>query len=433
MLGHIGSLSIAKIKDNVGNSTVSTALLRNGIEREFIETYLESAARFAPAKLESYIDEFTRPRVAPVLRDFDPGIRQRVTRNLDIDGFGAGVHAALSNLSISGYTLRVRQNDRVVYTLIWNWARRPQDDNPRGWQPNVKMHVASVSKLVTSMAIVKRMTEMGLSFDTPIIGYLPTYLTKGAQIDKITFRHLLTHRSGFRREKSGGPNDGYSYTDLKALLTSGVSAANFGTWHYHNGNYIALRVLLTVLTGRLDIHQKLTIGTWLDLSDMFWDSVSISNYTQYVTQNVLMPSFCQASLEPPADGSLAYASNLSLKGLLANASPAAGTAGWWFSCDEICNIMNTYWRSDAIVRKTIANRALRDGFGLDDPNGWQFHNGRPDCFMKGGYWSDDAGKTQQCVVAFAPRGVEIAVFVNSPIMDNNVSGIVAGQLAANLH
>lgn len=432
MHGSIGSLSIAKIKESIDNIAVSTALKQSGVTREFVDSYLVSASEFASSKIESYVEEFTTLRVAPVLRDLVPGVILPLTRNLDIDGFGAGVHAALSNLAISGYTLRVRRDDRVVYTLIWNWARRPQDGNPKGWQTNVKMHVASVSKLVTSMAIVKKMTELNLSFDTPIVGYLPAYLTKGAHVDKITFRHLLTHRSGFRRNSSGGPNDGYTYTDLKALLANGVGLANIGAWHYHNGNFIALRVLLAVLTGRLDINQRLNIGGFMDLSDVLWDTVSINNYTDYVSNNVLMPSFCQASLTPAADGSLAYATDLSLNGWLANASPSAGTAGWWFSCDEICNIMNTYWRSDAIVPKTVARRALRAGFGVDDPDGWQFHKRQPDCFMKGGYWSDGAGKTQQCVVAFAPRNVEIAVFVNSPITNSNIFRIVANQLAANL-
>jgi hypothetical protein len=94
--------------------------------------------------------------------------------------------------------------------------------------------------------------------------------------------------------------------------------------------------------------------------------------------------------------------------------------------------MAAYWDTDSIVRRAVSHQALRYGFGLDDTPTWQLSDGVQDCFMKSGYWSDGAGHTQQCVVAFAPNDTQIAAFVNSPISMNTIQGVVAGPLSANI-
>jgi hypothetical protein len=168
------------------------------------------------------------------------------------------------------------------------------------------------------------------------------------------------------------------------------------------------------------------------LADVLWDASSIAEYIRYVRLNVLLPSFAQADLTPAANDSLAYSLDLTKHGAAMNARVSAGTAGWWLSADEVVNIMNTFWQSNAIVPQTVARRALEAGLVCEAPWGFQMHRGTTDCFMKGGYWSDGEKRTNQCVAVFAPQNVEIAVFVNSPIPNNYITGMVARRLAENL-
>jgi Beta-lactamase len=404
------------------------------VEPEFTELYLKQVKLVKTSKINSYFPKsaetsargpvWQEPRPAPVLLP---------TRNLDADAFVSGLHNDLVALPICGYTLRVRRDGVTTHTMIWNWARRPQDPAELGWKPDIKMHVASVSKLVTAMAMVKLLRDKGVSYDALVSPYLPSYLSMGPNLGGLTFRQLLSHRSGFRQPSKGlpnkgGPNGGYDYRQFKTLYATGVKAADVGQYEYHNGNFITLRVALSVLTGLVDRNEFSSSV----IPDESWDVLSTAYYMSYARKNVLLPSFCQADIVPPENGSLGYAPDLSLNGMNANAMASAGTAGWWFSVDEIMNIMNTFWQSNAIVPKTVARRALREGLTGEDPMGFQFHRGVPDCFIKGGYWEDGVKKTTQCVVVFAPRNVEIAVFVNSPIPGNNITAYVANRLAPNL-
>ena len=108
---------------------------------------------------------------------------------LDVNGFIQSLETALTNLT-AGYSLRLHQNGSTIATVDWNWAKEPQDTS-ESWTPDVRMHVASLSKIVTAIAMTKLLNEKSVSYDTPIIDYLPAYWSKGPNVNKITFAELL--------------------------------------------------------------------------------------------------------------------------------------------------------------------------------------------------------------------------------------------------
>ena len=112
----------------------------------------------------------------------------------DPDGFVEALQAAFDN-SVAGYAMRLNKNGLTVKTLAWDWAHEPQDDS-EGWTPDVRQHVASLSKQPTAMAMIRVLNEAGISPDTGIIDYLPDYWIKGQNVDQITFANLMTHTSG---------------------------------------------------------------------------------------------------------------------------------------------------------------------------------------------------------------------------------------------
>ena len=107
---------------------------------------------------------------------------------LDVNGFIQSLETALTNLT-AGYSLRLHQNGSTIATVDWNWAKEPQDTS-ESWTPDVRMHVASLSKIVTAIAMTKLLNEKSVSYDTPIIDYLPAYWSKGPNVNKITFAEL---------------------------------------------------------------------------------------------------------------------------------------------------------------------------------------------------------------------------------------------------
>jgi hypothetical protein len=106
---------------------------------------------------------------APMIEHVRP--RPHLIYELDIRGFTKALQSALTNLT-AGYSLRLRQNGSTLAAVDWNWAKEPQDGS-ENWTPNVRMHVASLSKIVTAIAMTKLLNDKGMSYNTTIIDYLP--------------------------------------------------------------------------------------------------------------------------------------------------------------------------------------------------------------------------------------------------------------------
>jgi hypothetical protein len=77
--------------------------------------------------------------------------------------------------NVAGYSIRLTENGATTIGLAdQNWAKWPQDGS-QAWTPDTRMHVASLSKIVTAIAMTRLLGETGISTGTPIIEYLPRY------------------------------------------------------------------------------------------------------------------------------------------------------------------------------------------------------------------------------------------------------------------
>ncbi|MBW4573034.1 MAG: beta-lactamase family protein [Tolypothrix carrinoi HA7290-LM1] len=176
---------------------------------------------------------------------------------LNVDAFGKAIHNILKD-SVTGYMLQLRQNGNLIYNLIWNWAQTPADLR-QGWSEDTRMHVASVSKFITAVGLVKVLDSKNISYDSKIINYLPTYWSKGNNIDKITFRHLLTHRSGFSTDSSAS-----DYTFMKSKVAAGVTQV--GSYDYENMNFGLCRILIPIINRHLR-KMPIPLYNWLSTGD----------------------------------------------------------------------------------------------------------------------------------------------------------------------
>jgi CubicO group peptidase (beta-lactamase class C family) len=137
------------------------------------------------------------------------------------------------------------------------------------------MHIASCSKLITGIAMTKLLNEQSLSYDTPIIKYLPKYWTNGLNVNKITFRNLMTHTSGF--------NTGGSSSDcqtMKSIVAAGVNdhgvhktGDDLSYYRYQNMNFGLCRILIAIINGNIAPDANLT--------DQTWDFVTIEAYVKF--------------------------------------------------------------------------------------------------------------------------------------------------------
>ena len=235
------------------------------------------------------------------------------------------------------------------------------------------MHVASLSKIVTAIAMTRLLGEAGIPPSTPIIDYLPGYWVKGPNVDQITFADLLTHKSGLAWQTTNSRSD---FEWMKSQIALGTM--NIGRYNYQNMNFGLCRILLATINGNIPVDWVVRPllpdyrGSALqskdpaapespgpgEYTDVFWDYITITAYASYVASQVFAPAGVTGpDFTHDATDALAY--NFPVTGNGWNSgdlTSMAGGAAWHMSVDEVLKVMATFRRSGTIVSTTQAHR-----------------------------------------------------------------------------
>jgi CubicO group peptidase (beta-lactamase class C family) len=345
----------------------------------------------------------------------------RIQPQLDVEAFGKEFHAKIKD-QVNGYAFQLRKNGAPAYTLIWNWAKTPVDGG-KGWTLDTRMHIASVSKFMTAVAMVRLLDEKGISYDAKIANYLPAYWVKGPNINQISFRNLFTHTSGF--STGGSASD---FLLMKSKVQQGINGV--GGYGYENMNFGLCRVLLAVINGNINPNTNFGL-----MNDQIWDIISVNAYKTFVQAKVFTPAgVFNASFQPLAN----YPNALAYKFPIMNENgwdsgdltSMAGGAAWRLSVNEVLQVMDHFRRKNTILPAAKAQMLLDSYFGIDqiiDTPAGKLYN-------KNGAWGNGAGQREQSVIYFLPGGMELVVFVNSKIgvQDASLRGLVKDLYLNNL-
>ena len=328
----------------------------------------------------------------------------------DATGFIRALEEQLTG-NVAGYSIQLTENGSTIALADQNWAKELQDGSEI-WTPDTRMHVASLSKIVTAIAMTRLLDRTGISPSTPIINYLPGYWVKGPNVSRVTFAELMTHRSGLA---FGATNSRSDFEWMKSQIAAGTT--DIGEYSYQNMNFGLCRILLATINGNIPVDW--TLPEWLgwlfgnEFTDIFWDLITIRAYASYVSGRVFAP----ANVTGPDfthDGADALAYNFPVTGNGWNSgdlTSMAGGAGWHMSVDELLKVMATFRRSGAIVSTAQAQTMLDDGFGID----WSVSTPLGRYYAKNGFWYNGSGQREQGVAFFLPLNMELAVLVNSPV------------------
>ena len=319
------------------------------------------------------------------------------TPTFDPNYFGPIAHSMLKD-KVIGYSYQIYKGNSAIYTGIWNWAKSPAEGN-KGWTVDTRMHVASTSKLMTAMGMVKLLDKKGISLDASINPYLPTYWTRGTGSSNITFRQLLQHRSGL-----SGENSRCDYGFMKEQIAKGPNVMP-GT--YANVNFSIMRVIITIMDGRLPASTKFAL-----LNDEFWDVISTDYFQTYLNKEVFsLAGLPTIGFKPEVGGptARAYASLTDQAGRDGNWSTVAGGAGMYMSVSQVLKVLGAF-RSGTIMPAARAQYMLDNGLGN---NGYgNTTAGR--VYIRLGGWNIN-GDEEQTAIYCLPNNVNMAVFINSPI------------------
>jgi len=234
----------------------------------------------------------------------------------DTDAMATYINAILGPRA-TGYSFTIVEDGQIAASGAAGVKRAGQ-----AFQTNTKIHVASVSKTVTAVAVLQLLEANNLSVYDSVGPWLPDEWVRGFGFwnkGGVRFIDLLTHTSGIQQTIGKNlttiPNYGdvsiNSYDGLQALVANGIAAdwketecavkqddgtyapgdaansgSGFGVYCYKNANYGLFRILIPKLWQAVNPavdHLELTddLTAWL--------------YMAYVAQNIWAPLEFNAS------------------------------------------------------------------------------------------------------------------------------------------
>lgn len=322
--------------------------------------------------------------------------------------------------NVVGYACAVGSGSLGAYS--YGQARTQANAPAKMFLPSTKIPVASVSKAVTTLAAIPLLAKHSVSLDSSIGGYLPGDWTLDSNVSSITFRQLLSHRSGI---KDYGNND-QTYDTLKRFFTQKVDTTkntmcqpasvvnppdpinpNSKGSCYSNYNFSIFRVLLPIIDGFSDFSGDV--------------AVKLANaYVKIVQRFVFEPVGAQGvDAKPPASGPQAnsYAFAYKYPGTASgwdwgDNTLGVGSAGWWLAIDDISKVLYSLNKDDGRI---LTHEQLNDM--VTTPLGWDVStkSGGTRWIEKNGGWSAN-GTTISTSIALFGAGVFGALFLNSDIL-----------------
>ncbi len=154
----------------------------------------------------------------------------------------------LGNDRFNGMFL-VAKNGKIIFEKVNGYL---DYNNEKKLETNTPIHLASISKSVTALAIMRLVDRKEIALEDDVRKYLPIFPYKG-----ITIRMLLTHRSGvpyygYFADRIWDHSKMMTNQDVLKLLNKHVFPLNFpsGThFAYCNTNYALLALVIEKVSG----------------------------------------------------------------------------------------------------------------------------------------------------------------------------------------
>lgn len=339
---------------------------------------------------------------------FDPGLF-RVNLEISLDLAGA---------DDIGYAFVINHLGHLADSAAMGFALMPQDGGV-GHSIFKEMNIASVSKWLTAVGALRILKVDDVSVDEPVWTWLPKSWTVGPGVESITFRDLLTHRTGLTTDSIRYKTD---FKSLKTAIATGV-VNPAKSYNYSNVNFALFRILFPYMDhiGAAStsefywlVQQQDTLGFAQYLAD---------RYVELMQEKVFTPANVNNALMRPAnvdyttmmysrfdtDGNGSRTGDWTLTG---------GGGGYYLSPWEIASVMAHVFHTDDLLNPQQVTAMLDGRLGFDSSPPTE----RGPSYQKNGALFRDVNGTDsldigdhglQTLIMKFPGDVELVLFVNS--------------------
>ncbi len=346
--------------------------------------------------------------------------------------------ASRLNGNSAGYSLIISYKGQYKTSRSGGQSRRMQDLPVQPFTMYDKYSIASVSKTISVVALIKKLSELpgGISnLDALVWTWLPSHWQMGMNIKTITFRQLLTHTSGFRYDPDpASTKNGDDYQTLKNLVAAGINLGD-KTPSYNNRNFALLRLIIPKMAGYniipISNNMQPAMLTVLENTQAIQFANAYKDYCRQVIFNKLGTTATQTidCINTDANPRLCYVFPVNgSKGYFSgkDASLSSGAQGWVLTTMQINDFFTRLQYSQDLLPTNLSTM-MRDKLLGYDRNGitsdgitYYWKNGIYD-FGKGGV----LGSYRSLIIGFSDD-IQITVMTNSPINLQNAA-ILAQQ------
>jgi Beta-lactamase len=298
---------------------------------------------------------------------------------------------------VTGFACRVGEQPATFGGL----ARTDRDLPRRAFGSDTILNVASLTKIVAAIATLKLLAENHLDEDARIAPFLYSDWERGPNVERLTFRQLLTHSSGFLQ--AGACDGADSYAALKRMVAHGVAEADIGKPAYGNCNFALLRELAPAL-----LHRRLTLLPDGPLraaksADLFLDALN---------DKVLAPAGVARRTCRPAPLALAYPTGDVHGETFGDWTLTCGAAGLQLSVDDLHAVLRALASGETLLAAETRRKMFAECLGWDCAVG-------ADCgaaiVCKHGALTSGSGATLWAYAGIVNCDAPVVVLVNSQL------------------
>lgn len=293
---------------------------------------------------------------------------------------------------------------------------RTETDGKIDMSIDKEINIASISKFLTAIAVMQLLEEREMSLDDQIAQWLPQDWEFDDGVVTLTFRDLLTHRSGLNSKNSDFYNT-LTFAALKSVIAEGVVKPD-KPYEYLNANYALFRIIIPNLWRGL---PGAPFIPELDADD------AQKFYLQYMQDRVFSPvGISEATCSPePRDIATLYYNiddkNSGKSGVYYGSwDRIAGGGGYFLTTKEIARVLAYYNNTNILMAKETRDLMKENRLGFDGRlSSFEKHG---DYYGKNGSISNGSNQGVIGEIVIFPQNVEVVVMLNSQgavFSDNN--------------
>ena len=333
----------------------------------------------------------------------------------DIALFEKNIRKALDGKSV-GYAYAISLNGQLKRKGANGYAILAKD-MPNGiagvpQTPEKRMNIASVTKTITAATVLKILQEdPNISVDSKVEPFLPSTWAKGAGVNNLTFRKLLSQLTGMNNNV-GGATD---IASLKKWIQDGVTRPENEPL-YINANLAIFRIIIPFM--KMSPQNRAYFSNMAKTSEAQFDPAMSLFYMTEVNNLILKPmgilnAGCKNT--DPLPTRLYHKGNNAKGYVTGDWALVAGGGGWYLSAIDLARFL-AHLRFNNEILSPATRKIMDEGF-----LGWRKSGGSPTgdhglYLAHGGGLNYGSGANQtgmtSCIMNF-PNGAQVALLINS--------------------